>query len=70
MHLFGVFVKLGTETVNFWCERVMDDSREALIPVPFFWPYGGSSVFLCGSFNRYDVSSGLLLRIVRSRVCV
>lgn len=25
-----------------------------LIPMPFVWPYGGRSVFLCGSFTRWD----------------
>ncbi|XP_068480991.1 sucrose nonfermenting 4-like protein isoform X4 [Phaseolus vulgaris] len=39
----------------------MDSSRDAgvvagtvLIPMRFVWPYGGRSVFLCGSFTRWS----------------
>ncbi|KAI4372483.1 hypothetical protein MLD38_010706 [Melastoma candidum] len=32
----------------------MDASRDVLIPMRFVWPSGGSSVFLCGSFNRWS----------------
>ncbi|KAF8017253.1 hypothetical protein BT93_H2445 [Corymbia citriodora subsp. variegata] len=34
----------------------MDTARESgvvLIPMRFVWPFGGTSVFLCGSFNRW-----------------
>ncbi|KAI4338514.1 hypothetical protein MLD38_023563 [Melastoma candidum] len=32
----------------------MDAPRDVLIPMRFVWPFGGSSVFLCGSFNRWS----------------
>ncbi|KAI4303195.1 hypothetical protein MLD38_038855 [Melastoma candidum] len=32
----------------------MDASRDVVIPMRFVWPFGGSSVSLCGSFNRWS----------------